>query len=104
MSTAKLQTAVMGATGYSGFELARLLVRHPKLAEPLFLRREGEESSVPLDESIRISRATALILSSRFHGRRCAAPGSACCSWPLRTNSRASWFPRPWRAACALST
>jgi N-acetyl-gamma-glutamyl-phosphate reductase len=50
MSTAKLQTAVMGATGYSGFELARLLVRHPKLAEPLFLRREGEESNVPLDE------------------------------------------------------
>jgi N-acetyl-gamma-glutamyl-phosphate reductase len=50
MSTAKLQTAVMGATGYSGFELARLLVRHPMLAEPLFLRREGEESSIPLDE------------------------------------------------------
>jgi N-acetyl-gamma-glutamyl-phosphate reductase len=50
MSTAKLTTAVMGATGYSGFELARLLLRHPMLAEPLFLRREGEESSVPLDE------------------------------------------------------
>ena len=50
MSTAGLKTAVMGATGYSGFELARLLLRHPKLAEPLFLRREGEESSVPLDE------------------------------------------------------
>ncbi len=49
-SAAKLKTAVMGATGYSGFELARLLLRHPRLAEPLFLRREGEESTVTLDE------------------------------------------------------
>jgi N-acetyl-gamma-glutamyl-phosphate reductase len=50
MSAAKLKTALMGATGYSGFELARLLLRHPRLAEPLFLRRENEESNVTLDE------------------------------------------------------
>jgi N-acetyl-gamma-glutamyl-phosphate reductase len=50
MSSAKLKTAVMGATGYSGFELARLLLQHPKVAEPLFLRREGEESNITLDE------------------------------------------------------
>jgi N-acetyl-gamma-glutamyl-phosphate reductase len=41
---APLQTAVVGATGYAGFELARLLMQHPRLKTPLLLRREGEES------------------------------------------------------------
>lgn len=38
----KLQTAVVGATGYAGFELARLLARHPRMKSPLLLRRDGE--------------------------------------------------------------
>ena len=29
--TAKLKTAVLGATGYSGLELTRILLRHPRL-------------------------------------------------------------------------
>jgi N-acetyl-gamma-glutamyl-phosphate reductase len=37
---APLKTAVLGATGYSGFELARILLRHPRLQKPLLLRRE----------------------------------------------------------------
>ncbi|MFB3814703.1 MAG: N-acetyl-gamma-glutamyl-phosphate reductase [Terriglobales bacterium] len=40
--TNQLQTAVLGATGYSGFELARILLRHPRLTPPLLLRRDGE--------------------------------------------------------------
>jgi N-acetyl-gamma-glutamyl-phosphate reductase len=36
---AKLKTAVLGATGYSGLELARLLGRHPRTDAPLLLRR-----------------------------------------------------------------
>lgn len=36
-----IQTAVVGATGYAGFELARLLARHPQLAKPVLLGREG---------------------------------------------------------------
>jgi N-acetyl-gamma-glutamyl-phosphate reductase len=40
---AKLKTAILGATGYSGLELARLLGRHPRTDEPLLLRR-GKES------------------------------------------------------------
>jgi N-acetyl-gamma-glutamyl-phosphate reductase len=40
--SAKLKTAVVGATGYSGFELARLLLRHPRLDTPLLLRRQAE--------------------------------------------------------------
>src|SRR6202034_1309338 len=38
---AKLKSAVLGASGYSGLELTRLLERHPRLAKPVLLRREG---------------------------------------------------------------
>jgi N-acetyl-gamma-glutamyl-phosphate reductase len=37
----QLQTAVVGATGYAGFELARLLGKHPYLAKPLLFTRES---------------------------------------------------------------
>jgi N-acetyl-gamma-glutamyl-phosphate reductase len=40
--TAKLKTAVLGATGYSGLELTRLLGRHPRTDAPLLLRRSAE--------------------------------------------------------------
>ncbi|MFZ3216055.1 MAG: N-acetyl-gamma-glutamyl-phosphate reductase [Candidatus Acidiferrales bacterium] len=36
-----LRVAVVGATGYAGFELARLLLRHPKIEKPTFYLREG---------------------------------------------------------------
>jgi len=39
---AKLKTALLGATGYSGLELTRLLARHPRTAPPLLLRRSSE--------------------------------------------------------------
>src|SRR5271155_5850108 len=39
---AKLKTAVLGATGYSGLELTRLLGRHPRTAPPLLLRRSTD--------------------------------------------------------------
>ncbi|MFZ0416421.1 MAG: N-acetyl-gamma-glutamyl-phosphate reductase [Candidatus Acidiferrales bacterium] len=36
------RVAVVGATGYAGFELARLLLRHPKIEKPTFyLRGDG---------------------------------------------------------------
>jgi N-acetyl-gamma-glutamyl-phosphate reductase len=34
------QVAVVGVTGYTGFELARLLLRHPEVHNPLFYVRE----------------------------------------------------------------
>jgi N-acetyl-gamma-glutamyl-phosphate reductase len=37
--SAKLKVAVLGATGYSGMELTRLLLRHPKVDKPVLLRR-----------------------------------------------------------------
>lgn len=41
---AKLKTAILGATGYSGFELARILLRHPGVETPVMLQRSGEAS------------------------------------------------------------
>jgi len=38
--THSIQTAVVGATGYAGYELARLLLRHPHAGKPVFYLRE----------------------------------------------------------------
>ena len=48
MTTGKLKTAILGATGYSGFELARILLRHPQLETPVMLQRSGEAASANL--------------------------------------------------------
>jgi len=42
------QTAVLGATGYSGLELTRILLRHPRVDKPILLRRAAE-GSMPSD-------------------------------------------------------
>src|SRR5579863_656469 len=47
---AKLQTAVLGATGYSGLELTRILLRHPRVEKPVLLRRPSDNGSVDLAE------------------------------------------------------
>jgi N-acetyl-gamma-glutamyl-phosphate reductase len=39
--SAKLKSAVLGASGYAGLELTRILDRHPRLEKPVLLRREG---------------------------------------------------------------
>jgi N-acetyl-gamma-glutamyl-phosphate reductase len=45
--SAKLKVAVLGATGYSGLELTRLLLRHPQVEKPVLLRRaEGRNEHV----------------------------------------------------------
>jgi len=41
--TTKLKTAVLGATGYSGLELTRVLLRHPRLEKPILLRRAADK-------------------------------------------------------------
>jgi N-acetyl-gamma-glutamyl-phosphate reductase len=38
----RLKTAVLGATGYSGMELTRLLLRHPLVEKPMLLTRSAE--------------------------------------------------------------
>src|ERR1700733_7629055 len=43
--SAKLKSAVLGASGYSGLELARILDRHPRLEKPVLLRRENSSAA-----------------------------------------------------------
>ena len=43
--TGKLKTAILGATGYSGFELARILLRHPQVETPVMLQRSDETTT-----------------------------------------------------------
>ena len=49
---ARLQTAVLGASGYSGLELAHLLARHPRTKAPLLFRRSAETVESALLPSI----------------------------------------------------
>jgi N-acetyl-gamma-glutamyl-phosphate reductase len=42
---AKLKTAVLGATGYSGLELTRILARHPRTGKPILLKRSENHGS-----------------------------------------------------------
>jgi N-acetyl-gamma-glutamyl-phosphate reductase len=44
---AKLKTAVLGSTGYSGLELTRLLLRHPRVEKPVLLRRQSDTDASP---------------------------------------------------------
>jgi len=48
--SAKLKTAVLGASGYSGLELTRILERHPRLEKPILLRRESGNGVADLAE------------------------------------------------------
>jgi N-acetyl-gamma-glutamyl-phosphate reductase len=43
--SAKVKVAVLGATGYSGLELTRILLRHPRVEKPMLLRRSAENGS-----------------------------------------------------------
>ncbi len=45
---AKLKCAVLGASGYSGLELTRILERHPQLERPVLLRRESADGATDL--------------------------------------------------------
>ncbi len=42
----QLKTALLGATGYSGLELTRILLRHPRVEKPVLLRRSADSGGV----------------------------------------------------------
>ena len=48
--SARIQPAVVGATGYAGFELARLLLKHPRVQAPVLFARAGDDDAIRLDE------------------------------------------------------
>jgi N-acetyl-gamma-glutamyl-phosphate reductase len=41
----KLKAAVLGATGYSGLELTKILLRHPRVEKPVLLRRSADNGN-----------------------------------------------------------
>jgi N-acetyl-gamma-glutamyl-phosphate reductase len=41
VTSAGIKTAVVGATGYAGAELTRLLLRHPRVSAPMLLSRQN---------------------------------------------------------------
>jgi len=47
----RIQSAVFGATGYSGFELVRLLARHESAKKPLLFSRNGDSAYKDLSEA-----------------------------------------------------
>jgi N-acetyl-gamma-glutamyl-phosphate reductase len=49
--SAKLKTALLGASGYSGLELTRILERHPRLERPLLLRRSENSNGASKNDA-----------------------------------------------------
>ena len=49
--TAAIQPAVVGATGYAGFELTRLLLRHPSIKTPLLFASQSSGSGTDLRDA-----------------------------------------------------
>jgi N-acetyl-gamma-glutamyl-phosphate reductase len=47
----RIQSAVFGATGYSGFELVCLLARHSGMKKPLLFQRDGDNAYSDLSEA-----------------------------------------------------
>jgi N-acetyl-gamma-glutamyl-phosphate reductase len=72
------RVAVIGATGYVGFELARLLLRHPQIERPTFYIRDA---TAPPNEN---TRAYQRCLTDFFPQLR--GWGEAPC-WPLTVGS-----------------
>jgi len=60
---AKLKTAVLGATGYSGLELTRILLRHPGVEKPVLLRRPESQNPHPVQKTDKGGATSALCVS-----------------------------------------
>ena len=65
----RIQPAVFGATGYSGFELVRLLARHDGVKKPLLFSRNGDSALQRLERGLSANcRATAAFRSRGSRG------------------------------------
>jgi N-acetyl-gamma-glutamyl-phosphate reductase len=71
-----IQPAVVGATGYAGFELARLLARHPYAKKPVLFTRNGEAgTTAKLDELYPHVSGNGGYLLEPFHWETLKAKG-----------------------------
>jgi N-acetyl-gamma-glutamyl-phosphate reductase len=113
MSTAA-RVAVVGATGYAGFELARLLLRHPHIEKPVFYLRNGQAQARCLTElypqlrgwgeapcrpfsveAIEKSGARAVFLATPHEASLDLAPALAAAGMPVIDLSGAFRFRDP---------
>ena len=98
--SAPIVAAVVGASGYAGGEVVRLLLGHPRLeVGPLLRRRQRRPAGHRPAPAV--SRRWPTARSSRPTSTRSPRPTSS--SSPCRTASRAPW-PRPCRRARWSST
>ena len=94
----KLKTAILGATGYSGFELARILLRHPQVETPVMLQRSGEATAANLADMY-----PAISGNGGYPMQPCLGMGyrskeSSSCFWLRLTKFPGHWFPRRFLA------
>ena len=95
-----IQPAVVGATGYAGFELARLLARHPYAKKPVLFTRNGEAgTTAKLDELYPHVSGNGGYPLEPFRWETLKAKGVNVCFSPRRTKSHASGFRKRWRKA-----
>jgi N-acetyl-gamma-glutamyl-phosphate reductase len=75
--SAKLKVAVLGATGYSGLELTRLLLRHPRVDKPVLLRKpENTTEHVGPDALVQAGESGSPTDAEPRSARRVGAPAS----------------------------
>jgi len=87
----KQQVAVVGATGYAGFELAQLLLRHPAIQKPTFYLRESSAHVECLTEIFPRLRGWAKRRARRFPWTLSLGAERAPCFSRRRTKRRLKW-------------
>ncbi|HKF20502.1 MAG TPA: N-acetyl-gamma-glutamyl-phosphate reductase [Candidatus Angelobacter sp.] len=111
-----IQPAVVGASGYAGFELARLLLRHPRVKKPVLFAREGEGGSSRLDELYPHLSGNGGFPLEPFSWQALAAKGVNVLFLATPHEISRAWTPEAlqhgvhvidlsgaWRLACAAS-
>ena len=88
----KLKTAILGATGYSGFELARILLRHPGVETPVMLQRSGESAKeADLADMYPAISGNGGYPLQPWSWAELQRQKLSCCFWPRRTKYPGRW-------------
>ena len=86
------RVAVVGATGYAGFELAQLLLRHPEIQQANFLfARERQAGELPDGDFSAAARLGRSALPAVFGRSDCRERRGHWRFWRRRTKLRWNW-------------
>ena len=93
--SSKLKVAVLGATGYSGLELTRILLRHPRVEKPVLLRR----SENPHPTKSALGGAPSSVVAHASNGKsEWHQPTSLGALTPLFGSKHTGLFPADQRS------